>query len=111
MSSRKRYPGYAPFSRLDNAESCAVITNTSTKKTLRMRVGAYVCLHSRSLGKWHLPCRIVKVFGNRCQLYCSKGVLKISYSATELMPLTGNDSIPLDKWRQAPKGVPSEYWQ
>ena len=102
MSSRKRYPGYAPFSRLDNAESCAVITNTSTKKTLRMRVGAYVCLHSRSLGKWHLPCRIVKVFGNRCQLY---------YSATELMPLTGNDSIPLDKWRRAPKGVPSEYWQ
>ena len=26
-----------------------------------------------------------------------------AYSATELMPLTGNDSIPLDKWRQAPK--------
>ena len=103
MSSRKRYPGYAPFSRLDSAESCAVVTNTSTKKTLRMRVGAYVCLHSRSLGKCHLPCRIVKVFGNRCQLYCSKGVLKNSYSATELMPLTGNDSIPLDKWRQAPK--------
>ena len=100
MSSRKRYPGYAPFSRLDSAESCAVVT---TKKTLRMRVGAYVCLHSRSLGKCHLPCRIVKVFGNRCQLYCSKGVLKNSYSATELMPLTGNDSIPLDKWRRAPK--------
>ena len=70
MSSRKRYPRYAPFSRLDSAESCAVVTNTSPKKTLRMRVGAYVCLHSRMR---HLPCHFVKVFGNR-QLYCSKGV-------------------------------------
>ena len=76
MSSRKRYPGFAPFPHLDSAESCADVTNTSTKKTLRMRVGAYVCLHSRSLGKCHLPCRIVKVFGNRCQLYCSKGLIR-----------------------------------
>ena len=73
MSSRKRYPGYAPFSRLDSAESCAVVTNTSTKKTLRMRVGAYVCLHSRSLGKCHLPCRIVKVFGNQLSALLFKG--------------------------------------
>ena len=102
MSSRKCYPGYAPFPCLDCAESCDVVTNTS-KKTLCMRVGGYVCLHSRRLGKCHLPCRLVKVFGNRCQLYRSKGVLNNSYSATELMPLRGNDSIPLDKWWRAPK--------
>ena len=32
MRSRKRYPGYAPFSRLDSAESCAVVANTSTRR-------------------------------------------------------------------------------
>ena len=75
MSSRKHYPKYAPFPRLNSAENCAVVKATS-KKTLCMKVGAYVCLHSRRLGKCHLPCRIVNVFGNRCQLYCSKGILK-----------------------------------
>ena len=115
VSSRKRYPSRALFPCLNSAESCAVVAisegdletavvaHTSDKKTVDMIVGAYVCLYSRRLGKYHLPCRIVKAFGKRCQLYCSKGVLNNSYSGTELMPLTGNDSIPLDKWRQAPK--------
>ena len=43
MSSRKRYPKYAPFSRLDSAESCAVVTNTSTKKTLKKVRGGSMC--------------------------------------------------------------------
>ena len=45
-----------------------------------MKVGDYVCIHSRSMGDYHVPCRIVGEFAGRYQLYCSKGVLNTSFS-------------------------------
>ena len=42
-------------------------------------------------------------FGDRYQLYCSKGVLNTSFSGRELIPLSGCCSIPLDKWNTVPK--------
>ena len=53
-----------------------------------MKVGDYVCIHSRSMGDYHVPCRIVGEFAGRYQLYCSKGVLNTSFSGTELIPET-----------------------
>ena len=40
-----------------------------------MKVWDYVCIHSRSMGDFHVTCRIVGGFAGRYQLYCSKGVL------------------------------------
>ena len=68
-----------------------------------MKVGDYVCIHSRSMGDFHVPCRIVGGFAGRYQLYCSKGVLNTSFSCTELIPVTGCSPLPLDEWRKAPK--------
>ena len=59
-----------------------------------------VSLHSSKLVKQHIPCRIVRVVGKRYQL-CSKiGVLDRLYVDKELMALTSDHSIPLDKWRE-----------
>ena len=68
-----------------------------------MKVGDYVCIHSRNMGDCHVPCCIVGEFAGRCQLYCLKGILNTSFSCTELISLTGCSPIPLDEWRQAPK--------
>ena len=68
-----------------------------------VKVGDYVCLHGGSMSARHLPCRIVGMVVGRYQLYCSKGVLKTSFSRSELTPLTTCSPIPLDGWRQAPK--------
>ena len=68
-----------------------------------MKVGDYICIHSRNMGDWHVPCRIVGEFAGRYQLYCSKGILNTSFSCTELISLTGCSPIPLNEWRQAPR--------
>ena len=68
-----------------------------------MKVGDYVCIHSRSMGDFHVPCRIVGGFAGRHQLYCSKGVLNASFSCTELIPVSGCSPIPLDEWRKSPR--------
>ena len=68
-----------------------------------MKVGDYVCIHSRSMGDFHVPCRIVGGFAGRYQLYCSKGVLNASFSCTELIPVSGCSPIPLDEWRNVPR--------
>ena len=68
-----------------------------------MKVGDYVCIHSRIMGDCHVPCRIVGEFAGRYQLYCSKGILNTLFSCTELIALIGCSPIPLDEWRQAPK--------
>ena len=64
-----------------------------------MKVGDDVCIHSRSMGDFHVTCRIVGGFAGRYQLYCSKGVLNTSFS---FIPVTGCFTIPLDEWRKAP---------
>ena len=66
-----------------------------------MKVGDYVCIHSRSMGGY--PCRFVGEFAGRYQLYCSKGVLNTSFSGTELIPVTDCSPIPIDEWRKAPR--------
>ena len=69
-----------------------------------MKVGDYVSVHSRRVGGFHLPCRIVREVSGRYQLYCLRGVLDTSFSSAELVPLTGcSASITLEEWRQAPK--------
>ena len=39
------------------------------------KVGDCVNLHDGRLGKSHLPCCVVQVFGDRCLLCCDKGAL------------------------------------
>ena len=69
----------------------------------KMKVGDYVCIHSRNMGDCHVPCRIVGEFAGRYQLYCFKGILNTSFSCTEFISLTGCSPIPLDEWWQAPR--------
>ena len=73
------------------------------KRKIQVKIGDYSGIHSKTMGDSHVPCRIVGEFGGQFQLYCSKGVLNVSFSSSELIPLTTCASIPLDKWRQAPK--------
>ena len=54
-----------------------------------MKVGDYVCIHSRSMGNFHVACRIVGEFAGWYQLYTSKGVLNTTFSCTELIPVNG----------------------
>ena len=114
MSSRGRYPGRALFPPPSNSEVHAISSDSSKglgpdgvsppshkKIKLEMKVGDYVCIHGRNLGKHHLPCRIVGDFKGRYQLYCALEVLNTSYASTELIPLSSYKCIPLDQWRRA----------
>ena len=65
-----------------------------------MKVGDYVCIHSRTIQGFHILCRIVGEFASWYQLYCSKGVLNTSFSCTELIPVSG---CSLNEWRKAPR--------
>ena len=113
LSSRKRYTGRSLFSvprtsaipcvREPANVSSASIKPPDSEKSVPMEVGDYVCIHSRRMGTRHIPCRIAQKFNDRYQLYCRKGVLDISFSHSELLPLARFIPIPLDKWRQAPK--------
>ena len=58
-------------------------------------------LHHSMLGKCHLPCCIVQMFGDRCLLCCHKGVLATGYMEMQLMPITGNVTISAENWRTA----------
>ena len=119
LSFRNRKPGLTLFPALSNPgghadpsplepervssppESVKPAPSVDVKP--EMKVGDYVCIHSRSMGDFHVPCRIVGEFAGRYQLYCSKGVLNTSFSCTEVIPVTGCSPIPLDEWRKAPK--------
>ena len=116
MSSRGRYPGRALFPPPSNSEVDAISSDSSDglgpdgigppshkKSKLEMKVGDYVSIHGRNLGKHHLPCRIVGHFKGRYKLYCAKGVLNTSYASTDLIPLSSCNCIPLNQWRQAPR--------
>ena len=116
MSSRGRYPGRALFPPPSNSEVDAISSDSSDglgpdgigppshkKSKLEMKIGGYVSIHGRNLGKHHLPCRIVGDFKGRYQLYCAKGVLNSSYASTDLIPLSSCNCIPLNQWRQAPR--------
>ena len=73
------------------------------RRKIQVEIGDYIGIHSKTMGESHVPCCVVGEFGGRFQLYCSKGVLNVSFSSSELIPLTTCASIPLDNWRQAPK--------
>ena len=55
------------------------------------------------MGDFHIPCCIVGKFAGQYQLYCLKGVVNTSFSATELCPVTSCSPIQLNEWRTAPK--------
>ena len=59
----------------------------------QMKVGV-----SRFMGSSHLPCRIVREFGSRYQLYCTKGVLITSFCATQPTPLATGSVVSLENW-------------
>ena len=119
MNSWTRYPGHSPRGVVSVGSpvpsACEDVLEPVVSKSsdlnppspkrskMRAKIGDYVCIHSSRLGECHVPCRVVRDFGSQYQLYCSKGVLNTSFSGTELIPLTSCASIPLDKWRQAPK--------
>ena len=90
----------SPGSVLSNASESSGSTSSMVEE--KLKVGDYVALHTRTLGGDHLPCRIVRKFCARYQLYCSKGVLETTFSHTELTNIANNVPILLDNWRQAP---------
>ena len=65
-------------------------------------VGDYVCIHHRSLNKQHIPCRVVQIVGEKYRLYCYKGIIRGSFSHSE-MSLNSNRCILLHDWRAAPQ--------
>ena len=69
------------------------------------RVGDYVYIHSTTLEEYHLPCRIVQVFDESYKLCCQRGVIRTAYPGRDLIAMApiSNCSIPLDRWREAPK--------
>ena len=69
----------------------------------QIKVGDYVSVHSRGMGRSHLSCRVVGEFDGRYQLYCSKGVLNTTFSRAEVIPMALCTPIPMEEWRQAPK--------
>ena len=73
------------------------------KASSSFKVGDYVCIHNKQLGGKHLVCRVVQETGGLYQLCCKKGVLSSCYSGSELTATSTDASIPLDKWRLAPK--------
>ena len=42
----------------------------SREENCQIKVGDYVCVHSRNMGQFHLSFRIVGEFGGRYHLYC-----------------------------------------
>ena len=114
MNSRNRYPGRSlfptmpdyslepPADKCNPGESCKA--PPAKRRKVNMKVGDYVCIHHSSMGKYHLPCRIVGCFGDKYQVYCSKGILNTSIPGSELIvPLSKCLSIQLHKWRLAPR--------
>ena len=67
------------------------------------KVGDCVNLHDGKLGKCHLPYCVVQVFGDRCLLFCRKGVLTTGYAKRQLTTVSGDVSISGDNWRTAAK--------
>ena len=107
LSLRKRFPRQTaspvPPSRSPSPKHVPIMEKKpSPTKDIRpqMKVGDHVCVHSRFMGSSHLPCRIVREFDGRYQLYCTKGVL---ITSTELTPLASGSVISLENWREAPK--------
>ena len=68
-----------------------------------LKLGDCVNLHNSKLGKYHLPCCIVQIFGDRCLLCCRKGVLTTGYTKGQLVAITGNVTISAENWRTAAK--------
>ena len=62
-----------------------------------------VNLHDGKLGKCHLPSCVVQVFGDRCLLFCHKGVPTTGYAKSQLTTVTGDVSISVDNWRTTAK--------
>ena len=56
-----------------------------------------------SVASSHPPCRVVREFDGRYQLYCSKGVLDTTVFRAEVIPMARCTPIPMEEWRQAPK--------
>ena len=92
-----------PAAKLETVErDVAEINHTSKVKPFPSFVpGTGVCLHSSKSVKQHILCRIVRVVGECYQLCCKKGILDMPYLGQELMTLSSDPSIPLDKWRQS----------
>ena len=63
------------------------------KSKPNFKVGDYVSLHKSKLDKYHIPCRVVRIFGEKCLLYCRKGVLNTDYSKSQLMAVSSDWSI------------------
>ena len=67
------------------------------KRRLNLKVGDYVSLHESKLDNHHIPCRVVQMFGEKCVLYCRKGVLKSGYATSRLLALSSDWSVSAKK--------------
>ncbi len=66
-----------------------------------LQVGDYVCLHSSTPGKYHIPCRITEVVGDRYRLCCKQGLFGNCFDRSALTPVSSSYLISLDGWRMA----------
>ena len=71
------------------------------KSKPNFKMGDYVGLHEIKLDKYHVPCRVVQMFGERCVLYCHKGVLSTVYARSKLIALTSDLSTFVENWQTA----------
>ena len=60
-----------------------------------------VNFHDGKLGKCHLPCYVVQVFGDRCLLCCHKGVLITGCAKGQLTAISSDVSTSVDNWQTA----------
>ena len=70
------------------------------KPRSNFKVGDCVKLHDGKLGKSFC---VVQVFGDRCLLFCRKGVLTTGCAKRQLTTVSGDVSISVDNWRTAAK--------
>ena len=120
LNSRNRYVGCTLFPKASSAKPPEAKKSGPTclgkrekpasekalpakKPRPNLKVGDCVNLHDGKLGKYHLPCCVVQVFGDRCLLCCDKGVLTTGYAKRQLTAIGSDVSISVDNWRTAAK--------
>ena len=66
------------------------------KTATKLQVGDRVCIHTDTLMKRHVPCRITEVVGQRYRLCCNQGVLQSCYTRSQVTPLSSSYQLSLD---------------
>ena len=71
LSLRKRFPRQRASPSSDHVPIKEKTPSPTKDVRPHLKVGDHVCVYSRFMGSSHLPCRIVREFDARYQLYCA----------------------------------------